>query len=412
MEGAGRITALQAFEALRNGVPNSHAVRALGCMQPAAWDAFQARLGRLEQPEETPPLVDGMLIAGGFGTGKSHTLSYFEQKALERNFIVSRVVISKETPLYDPAKLFVAAVREARLPKSRGALIDELASRIDYCSPSAAPFTTWACREQPYGIIGATVAIHERSNDAELLQRVVDFWAGEKLAVQAVRAGLKSLDLTKAYDVKAVKLADLAPVRFEFTARLARAVGFKGWVILLDEVELIARYSLLQRAKSYGSLARWLGALPGHGVRGAFFVAAITDDFALDVLEQRRDREKIQTRIGERDAKGFAIAQEATAGMDQIQKRAIVLNPPNDDTLERSYHHLRKLYGVAYGKEPSLEFEAERGAHRPMRSYVRRWVLGWDLERLDPAMKLDTEEEAVSVRYDEDDALESREEPE
>lgn len=40
-----RISAQRALEALRNGVPNGDAVRALGCMQPAALDAFHAVAG-------------------------------------------------------------------------------------------------------------------------------------------------------------------------------------------------------------------------------------------------------------------------------------------------------------------------------------------------------------------------------
>ena len=79
-----RIAAQRALEALRNGVPNRDAVSALGCMQPAALDAFQERIDQLVSETREPPLVEGMLISGGFGTGKSHTLAYLEQQALER----------------------------------------------------------------------------------------------------------------------------------------------------------------------------------------------------------------------------------------------------------------------------------------------------------------------------------------
>ena len=40
------------------------------------------------------------MIAGGFGAGKSHLLGYLQELALAENFIVSWVVISKETPLF------------------------------------------------------------------------------------------------------------------------------------------------------------------------------------------------------------------------------------------------------------------------------------------------------------------------
>ncbi len=408
-----QVSAQRALEALRNGVPNSDAVRALRCMQPKALDAFTKCLDQLGHGPvtEDPLFSKGMLIAGGFGSGKSHTISYLEQKALKRNFVVSRVVISKETPLHDPAKLFLAAVREGRLPGGRGALIHELALKLDYRAPRTVPFVEWAMRRQPHGIIGASVCIHERSPDTELLQRVVDFWSGERIAVKELRQALKNLGIPKAYEIKTVKGADLAPIRFEFVARLARAVGFQGWIILLDEVELIARYSLLQRAKAYAELATWLGAVPGRGARGVSFVAAITDDFALDVLIERKDREKVSTRLtGKGDTKSLAISSLATAGMDLIEREAILLNPPSDDSLQVSYQRLRELYGSAYGKAPADAFEPEREAHRAIRSYVRRWISTWDLERLYPAERREAEEETLRTGYDEDADLASESE--
>ena len=53
--------------------------------------------------------------------------------------------------------------------------------------------------------------------------------------------------------------------------------------------------------------------------------------------------------------------------------------------MNASYQRLHKLYEVAYGEEPPGRLALERGAHRPMRSYVRRWISTWDLARLDPA---------------------------
>ena len=59
----------------------------------------------------------GMLIGGGFGAGKSHVLEHLAHLALWRpGFVVSKVVISKETGLHDPAKVFAAAIAEARVP--------------------------------------------------------------------------------------------------------------------------------------------------------------------------------------------------------------------------------------------------------------------------------------------------------
>ena len=51
-----------------------------------------------------------MLVAGGFGSGKSHLLEYFKHIALEENFVCSKIVISKETPLYNPTRVYQAAI--------------------------------------------------------------------------------------------------------------------------------------------------------------------------------------------------------------------------------------------------------------------------------------------------------------
>ena len=42
--GGAQITAQRSMEALRNGVPNTNAVRALGCTQPRATESFTNQL--------------------------------------------------------------------------------------------------------------------------------------------------------------------------------------------------------------------------------------------------------------------------------------------------------------------------------------------------------------------------------
>ena len=68
-----------------------------------------------------------MLVAGEFGSGKSHLLGCLESQALGQNFVCSRVVISKETPLFDMDKVFRAAVENARAPGITGHMVEEAA---------------------------------------------------------------------------------------------------------------------------------------------------------------------------------------------------------------------------------------------------------------------------------------------
>src|ERR1035441_1837601 len=105
----------------------------------------------------------------------------------------------------------------------------------------------------------ATLFLHEYARgDEEFSDRIVRFWAGDPLPVADLRRRLKEAGAAATYRLAAIKERDLSVQRFRFVARLTQAAGYAGWVVLLDEAELIGRYTSLQRAKSYAEIARWV----------------------------------------------------------------------------------------------------------------------------------------------------------
>ena len=113
----------RAIEALRNGVPNGDAVTVLGCNQPEIEEKFRSQLQKTKQAIADGGKNEGIMIADEFGAGKSHLLEYLMHLAVEQNFVCSKVVISKETPLFDPLKLYRAAVGSAVVPGKRGSVM-------------------------------------------------------------------------------------------------------------------------------------------------------------------------------------------------------------------------------------------------------------------------------------------------
>ena len=107
------IEARTAIEALRAGVPNRAAIRLMGTEQTGIEHAFEAALAVAWADAGA---AAGIGLAGGFGTGKSHMLGYLAEVARQQGFVVSRVVISKETPLSHPGHVLAAALRGAALP--------------------------------------------------------------------------------------------------------------------------------------------------------------------------------------------------------------------------------------------------------------------------------------------------------
>ena len=98
------------------------------------------------------------------------------------------------------------------------------------------------------------------------------------------------------FPLKLVAAAEMTEQLTRFVPLLFRAAGYSGWCILLDELELIGRYTPLQRALAYAWLANWLGLSGSRRVPGIVAVYAITDDFATAVINARRIRPKRRGR--------------------------------------------------------------------------------------------------------------------
>ncbi|MGH9077137.1 MAG: BREX system ATP-binding domain-containing protein [Acidimicrobiales bacterium] len=395
----------RALEALRAGVPNRDAVMVLGSMQQGVEDRFVQLLGAIGALPDGPA-PGGMLIGGGFGTGKSHVLEHVAHVALSEGFVVSRVVISKETPLHDPVKVYRAAIEAAKVPGRPGSAIDEIAAGLDVESPAYAELYRWAHQEgAPLDSrFAATLFLHEYARgDEEFADRIVQFWAGDPLPVADLRRRLKEAGAAATYRLGKVKARDLSVQRFRFLSRLVQAAGQRGWVVLLDEVELIGRYSALQRAKSYAELARWVRGDRDDPAAPLGAVLTTVDDFESQVLVGKNDVDLLPKRLrakGTDDAE--LLAGLAEAGMRIIEREQVQLHPPGRDELDRTYAQLRRIHAEAYLWDPPEVAGIERLPSNRMRQYVRAWINEWDLRRLDPQYQPEMTSASLVVDLSED----------
>jgi P-loop Domain of unknown function (DUF2791) len=404
-----RLAARRALEALRAGVPNHDAVSALGSLQTAVDDRFTELLASATDPNRFEP-VGGLLIGGGFGSGKSHALEYLAARALSANFIVSKVVVSKETGLHDPIKVLRAAVEEAQVPGRPGSAIDEISGGLQTSSPDYAALYRWVHSDDAPvdSRFAATLFVHEYARgDAEFADRIVRFWAGDPLPLPELRRRLKVAGAAGTYKLASVKERELAVQRFRFLSRLIRAAGFAGWVILLDEVELIGRYSFLQRAKSYAEVNRWVRGDREDPGAPLVAVLATVDDFEAQVLVGKNDVELIPSRLRLKGtAEADLLASSAEAGMRVIERQQVAVQPPDRDALDHTYNALKALHAMAYGWAPPDVEGLERLPSNRMRQYVRAWINEWDLVRLDPAYRPSTSSSDVHMDFSESAELE------
>jgi hypothetical protein len=394
----------RAVEALRAGVPSRDAVAVLGSGQTAIEDRFASL-----RESVTAGTTGGLLLGGDFGAGKSHLLEHLAGLALADGFVVSRAVISKETPLHDPAKVFRAVADTAVTADGGGPAIAEAAARLDVEGRAFVDLLRWA--SSPAAGLNerfpATLELfgRARDRDAEVAEMIVRFWSGDPIRTADLRRQLREIGHARPV-LPPVKAAELARQRLRFAAKLL-ATEFAGWVILLDELELIGRYSVLQRGRSYAEVARWVTG--DHGAPGVPIAAvlAMTGDFEAAVIAGKGDREQVPAKLRAKETpEAGELAAAAEAGMRIIDREMILLTPPDAAELDQAYRRLKRLHAEAFEWQPPDVAGLERlGANR-MRQYVRAWINEWDLVRLDPQYRPDTEIVDLGHDYREDESLE------
>jgi len=400
----------RAFEALRNGVPNRDAVKVLGSNQPEAENKFLELLGQVKDIDNPPPTSLGMLISGGFGSGKSHLLEYLEYQALKSGFVCSRIAISKETPLNNLEKVFKSAIDNGRLPGDHpGQLIDELGHNLNHNSEKYADFFKWANSESSglNQIFPASLMVHERSQDLDIVNDIRWFWSGERIKVSRVKTGLRQIGQSQNYSFKPPKVAEAAEQRMRFVLELIKGAGYNGWVVLLDEVEVVASFSILQRAKSYAELARWMGKRFDDQYPGLVVAATVADDFQAAVLELKGDRDTVGPRLRSRGED--AMAGWSEAGINFLEGRETIdIQSPTGDEMQQTLEKLREIYSIAYDWDaPRLEGAAGGATYLgSIRIKVRTAINEWDLLRIYPDVHPETESEEFTFAYEEDPEFE------
>lgn len=369
-----------AIEALRAGVPNEAVIRALGTNEKAIEARFRSRLDqhRVGGPAVKTP---GQVVAGGFGAGKSHLLGYLQDVALEQDFVVSFLTISKETPLFDLSRVFVSAVRNALVAGRNDDLLTILMSKLNFRAESYDRLQAWAQSEPSLSPIFPALLhlLPQPQTDPERLHQIGRFLGGGKLGTGVVRQWLREIGAEKLFRITPVKQAQLAHQRLVFLPRLIAAAGYSGWVVLLDEVELIGRYSAMQRGRSYAELYRWLTEDGTVGVPGIAAVAAITDDFTSEVINKRGDALLIAKKL---EFKGDKLSNWSQLGMRLLESSQVILGAPTSAFLQETLSKARQLYEGAYNWSPQEDEVGRITAARSIRHYVKSWVTMWDIERL------------------------------
>ncbi|MHB9035027.1 MAG: BREX system ATP-binding domain-containing protein [Armatimonadota bacterium] len=411
MNSDSTLMARRAIEALRAGVPNRDAVRQLPVFQGDVTQKFTETLWEMQESATDDVSPRSMILSGGFGTGKSHVLEYLRHVAIEQRFVCSHIVISKETPLFDPLKMVRAAAETAAISETAGRAIPEILFGEKFNPERFAMLFKWVCEDSAVGdrIAPLLKIIDEHPAGAEeFLDEIAWEWSGYPMKVSAIRSALKEIGRQHDYRVRTIPQRELGIHLWRFLPKLFRAAGYNGWVVLIDEVELMLRYSKLQRAKSYAQVARIAGVTKDFKVSGLLPVFSITDDFWTAADSEKRDSE-IPEWLRERGRSGdVELARDAEAGM-KLLKRSKSLRSAKREEFAELKERVRELHSRAFGWKAPPARERETLASRSIREHVKSWIAEWDMMLLYPDYRSHIVVDEVVPDYSEDSDLSKEE---
>ena len=278
MRSEAEVQSWRAIEALRAGVPNRDAVQGLGSSQSGIEDRFRKQLVAVKEEFSQGTAAEGTLIAGDFGSGKSHLLEYLQHIALKNNFVCSKLVVSKEPPLMTRPRCIIPPFSLRGCQDRAGAALVAVAQQnLNFNSPQYAQFYQWINypENELSTRFASTVFVFERGGDPGVSDRIIQFWSGSGIAVAELRGWLRELGEAATYKIDKATVKDLAIQRYRFIPRLMVAAGCAGWVILVERGRAHRTLLPQQRAKSYAEVARLLGKLEGADIPGLTAVSAI-----------------------------------------------------------------------------------------------------------------------------------------
>lgn len=327
------------IEAMRSGVPS----RAVGAFFSSA------RTGILNEVKEKMERGgEGMVFAGRYGEGKTHLLNTIFDAASKANKVVSFVSLSKETPANNLPVLYAKLMEKTYLPgKTQSGFADEMTRFLSHKSEGRDDLLSFSsmleCDKLHYVTRGLSAKDGEIDDYAALtgdimgsfvqigtLKQICQRLLGEKIKLSATFSKTRhTIDY------------------FLYASRLFKDMGYSGWVILIDEAELIGRLSRKSRAKAYANLCSLLH--PDESLGDVFTLAAFSTSFQSEVIEGKAEYAGLEADPTLADIKDKAVRM-----LDDISSMP-ELEPLTEAEMEDSIGKIISLHSKAYGWESDVD---------------------------------------------------------
>ena len=328
------------IEALRSGIPS----RAVGQYFSEARPGIMKEIsGHLDETCETGK-SKGMIIAGKYGEGKTHLLNTVFSMAHSNNMVVSYLSLSKETPFDKLYLVYQKLVNNTFLPKRVQPGFTQILEKMTPGSPAANELLLYAAKHLETDKLYYLLRAYLNTEDLDekfMLQADLE---GDFIANVLLKQIYRRIYTERVkYNVNFSKTKHCRDY-FSFLSRLFRLMGYNGWVILIDETELIGRLSKKARLNAYRNMAQFL--LPDGRLEGIYTLFALGASYTEDVIETKHDYENLEEIYSEQ--------QEPVRTVLNLITRAQQLAPLTDSEIREVLKKIQVFHGRAYDWNPNI----------------------------------------------------------
>ncbi|MEW6771046.1 MAG: BREX system ATP-binding domain-containing protein [Bacillota bacterium] len=366
------------IETLRSGVSSRHLSALFSYGRESLLEMVQRDLDGLAARGGSRAVV----LRGDYGEGKTHFLNTVFNLAQQRNFAVSFVVLSKETPFHRLDRVYPKVACETYLPGENEAGLEALLRDIRPDSKVAAELLAFA-QDELHPKIACVLGNYFQAPESYHVHLLYRDLVGDWLPLPELKS------LHRFNFGRPVKIEKFTPRLhvwdyFRLLAHLIRVRGFAGWVILFDEFELVGTLGIAARGEAYWNLGRFLFPGESAGLEATYTIFSTFSGFwSVRLLAERRpDLEEVPARLL---AKGEPRKAETVRRvLNTLLQEPVNLESLTTAEIRRMLEKVAELHARAYGWEPAVDLDKLLTVtkHARLRTKIRYTLEYLDLKYL------------------------------
>ena len=334
------IEARHIIEALRSGVPSRAVGQYFSEARPRIMREISDRLDSVCDAGKS----SGMIISGKYGEGKTHLLNTVFNLAHSNNMVVSYLSLSKETPMDKLYLVYQKVIQNTYLPRRQQPGFMQELEKISANSPVASEMLVYALQQLETDKLYYLFRSYLNTEDSDekfLLQADLE---GDFVANAALKKIYRRIfNETVKYKVNFTKTKHCGDY-CKFMSHLFTLMGYHGWVILIDETELMGRLGKKARLNAYRNMARFL--LPERCPENTFSIFALSASYTEDVIEAKHEYENLEAVYPDEP-------EPARTVLDLLVK-APQLVPLTKEEISSVLGKIQDFHGRAYEWTPNL----------------------------------------------------------